>query len=355
MTLTILNVAYPFARVGPNAVGGAEQIVSHIDRGLVLAGHNSLVVAAEGSEVKGRLLAVPHVDGLLDRRALEAGRQRHRAAIAVALRRWSIDIVHLHGVDFDQYIPSPGTRSLVTLHLPSSWYPADVLARPHRDLWLHCVSKTQHESCPSHRGMLSPIANGVPVEELSARHARRRFALTLGRICPEKGTHLALDAARRAGFALLLAGAVFPYPAHECYFQEEVQPRLDHARRFIGAVDFARKRRLLSAARCLIVPSLVEETSSLVAMEALACGTPVIGFRRGALPEIIEDGKTGFLVCKPEELVDALKAVHRIDSATCRVAARRRFSHTIMVAQYIERYRLLAAMSCSAVDTETIS
>jgi glycosyltransferase involved in cell wall biosynthesis len=355
MSLTILNVAYPFARVGPGAVGGAEQIVSHIDRGLVRAGDTSLVIAPQGSDIAGTLLAVPSVGGLLDDRAREGGWERHRKAIAAALQRWPVDIVHLHGIDFDRYLPPPGIRALVTLHLPCSWYPADALAPGRRDLWLHCVSQTQHRLCPPHPALLSPIPNGVPVAALAARHARRRFVLMLGRICPEKGVHLALDAARRASLALLIAGAVFPYPEHERYFQEEVRPRLDRARRFIGAVDFIRKRRLLSAARCVVVPSLVEETSSLVAMEALACGTPVVAFRRGALPEIVDDGKTGFLVRDVDEMADAMQAAERIDPEACRSAARRNFSCDAMIARYIERYRSLMAMPCTPAVAEKVS
>src|SRR5690606_1063450 len=132
---------------------------------------------------------------------------------------------------------------------------------------------------------LPPIENGVPVEALGARVRKRGFALALGRICPEKGYHLALEAAHRAGLPLLLAGAVFRYAAHERYFREEIAPRLDSLRRFIGAVPLGRKRRLLAAARCVVVPSLVPETSSLVAMEALASGTPVVAFPVGALAD----------------------------------------------------------------------
>jgi glycosyltransferase involved in cell wall biosynthesis len=112
--------------------------------------------------------------------------------------------------------------------------------------------------------------------------------------------------------------------------------------RFIGHVGVARKRRLLAAARCLLVPSMVPETSSLVAMEALACGTPVIAFPAGALAEVVENGRTGFLVNDEKEMADAIAAVDSIDPEERRRAARERFSSARMVQDYFSFYRRLA-------------
>jgi glycosyltransferase involved in cell wall biosynthesis len=169
--------------------------------------------------------------------------------------------------------------------------------------------------------------------------------VALGRICPEKGFHLALDAAIEAGTPLLLAGEIFRYQAHERYFWEEIQPRLNGStRRFLGPVGVARKRRLLAGARCLLVPSLVPETSSLVSMEALACGTPVVAFPSGALAEIVDHGRTGFLVKDFREMAEAIRAVGTIDPEECRRAARERFSSKRMLERYLEMYRQFAAM-----------
>ena len=196
--------------------------------------------------------------------------------------------------------------------------------------------------CPRGARLLPDVPNGVAREALEARHARRRFAVALGRICPEKGFHIALDAAKRAGVPLLLAGQTFPYEAHETYCAREIAPRLDASRRCIGPIGPARKRRLLSAARCLLVPSLAPETSSLVAMEALACGTPVIAFASGALPEIVEHGRTGFIVRDAEEMAEAIHEAARIAPAVCRAAARERFSLERMLGRYFALYRRLA-------------
>ncbi len=343
MSLTVLGVAYPLAAVGPDAVGGAEQVLTHLDRALVAAGHRSIVVAQEGSRTSGTLVAVAREPGVLDDNAMARARARHAQAIADALARWPVDLVHLHGIDFHAYLPPPGVPALATLHLPPSWYPEAALRPARPDTWLNCVSRAQHQACPPSPNLLAPIPNGVPVAELRARHAKRRFALMLGRICPEKGVHLAIEAARRAGSALLIAGAVFRYATHARYFAEEVAPRLDRSRRFVGPIGFARKRRLLTAARCLLVPSLAPETSSLVAREALACGTPVVAFPNGALAETVEHGRTGFLVRTVAEMADAIGLAGGLDAEVCRATARARFSLERMTADYLALYERLAA------------
>lgn len=342
MTLTVLSVAYPLAPVGPDAVGGAEQVLTMLDRALVQAGHRSIVVACAGSHCAGTLVAVPRCAGPLDQNAVMAAHQSHRAAIRSALQRWPVDLVHIHGHDFSAYLPPPGVPVLATLHLPLDHYAAEAL-RPRRpDTFLHCVSAAQHAACDRFPQLLDPIENGVAVEDYDVRHAKRGFALLLSRICPEKGVHIAIDAARRAGVPLLIAGEVFPYPAHQAYFIDEVQPKLDRARRFLGPIGFRRKRRLLAAARCLLVPSLVAETSSLAAREALAAGTPVVAFPAGALVDTIQHGHTGYLVKDARQMADAIIACAGIRPDDCRAIARERFSADEMIAQYLAVYAALA-------------
>ena len=145
-------------------------------------------------------------------------------------------------------------------------------------------------------------------------YPKRDYTVCLSRIAPEKNSHAALEAARQAGLPCLLAGKVFNYPEHQDYFACKVQPLLDQSRRFIGAIDEPKKWALLASARCLLQPSLAEETSSLVAMESLACGTPVVAMACGALPEIIEEGKTGFLVHSTAEMAEAISKVQKAKS-----------------------------------------
>jgi glycosyltransferase involved in cell wall biosynthesis len=234
---------------------------------------------------------------------------------------------------------------LATLHLPPPWYHPDAFGISRQDTWLHCVSVTQRRSCPDAARLLPEVPNGVPVDALPVGGARDDFALTLGRLCPEKGCHLALEAAKLADVPLLVAGRVFPYPEHLHYFRHEVVPRLDARRRFLGPLGFARKRQLLSTARCVLIPSLVPETSSLVAMEALACGTPVVAFPSGALPEIVEHGRTGFLVRDVAGMAAAIREVDAIDRGVCHATARRLFSEERMVRSYLTLYARVLAES----------
>jgi glycosyltransferase involved in cell wall biosynthesis len=343
VSLTILSVAYPFAPVSADTVGGAEQVLAHLDAAIVAAGHRSIVIAAAGSRVRGTLQAVPAVTGAIGEAQRRAAWATHRLAIAEVLRRERVDVIHCHGLDFDAYLPPPGDVPIVvTLHLPPARYEPDVLAPGRDDVHLVCVSNAQRAACPPDAAVFATIANGVPVNALRSHVHKRRYALALGRICPEKNLHVALEAGRRAGIPVLLGGAVFAYEAHQLYFYREIAPRLDAQRLFLGPLPFVRKRRLLTGARCLLLPTLAPETSSLVAMEAIACGTPVVAFASGAIPQIVEHGVTGFLVRDEAEMAEAIVACDAFDPQRCREVARERFGLERMTCAYLDAYRQLA-------------
>ena len=170
----------------------------------------------------------------------------------------------------------------------------------------------------------------------------------LARVCPEKGHHLALEAAHAASVPLLIGGEIYPYPAHRDYYQSKVQPLLDSSRRFLGPIGWSRKRRLLAAARCVLIPSLAPETSSLVAMEAAAAGTPVIAFASGALAETVEHGRSGFLVNSVAEMAKAIGRADEIRAEDCRRIARVRFSREAMTKRYLALYHQLRGADLAA-------
>lgn len=337
--LTVLSVGYPLALVSADPVGGAEQVLAALDRALVAARYRSIVIAPEGSAVAGELVPVPAVEGEIDDEARTQVYAAVREAIGRTLRDTRVHAVHLHGVDFDRYLPPSGAPALATLHLPIAWYGAEALSS---GLTLVPVSADQAARAPEGVRLAAPIPNGVDLDVYRPTDAKSDYALILGRVAPEKGFPDAFDAAARAGVPLRAAGDVFAYPAHQAHFYDEVLPRLDADRLWLGRVAGEEKRRLLAEARCLLVPSTAPETSSLVSMEALASGTPVIAYRSGALPEIVEDGVTGLIVDDVAGMADAIGRVDAIDPAACRAAAEARFPLSRTTDAYLALYEKLA-------------
>ena len=345
MGLTILSVSYPLAEVSPGTAGGAEQVLATLDESLVGAGHRSVVLAAAGSRCFGLLIPGPAVPGVLDQQTQERVRHSYRKTLQKALARFAVDVVHLHGLDFLDYLPPPGVPVVVTMHLPPNWYPEDAFRLDRPKTYLVCVSRSQARACPTYARIERVIENGISLERFHPENKKGKYALAMGRICPEKGFHLALDAASAAGLPLFLAGTAFGYPSHQSYFEEAIRSRLRDGHRFLGAIGGVRKQKLVAGARCLVVTSQVAETSSLAAMEALACGTPVVAFRVGALCELIDDGRTGYLVDTVMDLPDAIRASQKLDPVACRREAELRFSSEIMEAKYMDLYRKVAAKS----------
>jgi len=345
VNLRVLSVPFPFAPVRADAVGGAEQVASALDRALVAAGHESIVIACEGSQVAGTLVALPRPTSGNNDGARAQMHAQVRAAIARVLDARRVDAIHLHGVDCAAYLPPPGVPALINLHLPLGWYASEVL-HPQRPLtWLQPVSRHQAHSAPEGVRLLAPIENGVADNPFALAARKRHFALVMGRICPEKGFHDAIAAARAASMPLLIAGEVFAWEAHRRYFDEQIAPQLDRQIRFIGALRGARKQKLLAAGRCVLIPSRAPETSSLVAMEALAAGTPVIAYRSGALPEIIEHGVTGFVVDDAPAMARAIAQCEDVSPRTCRDTAQRSFPLQRTCDAYLELYQRLAAQA----------
>lgn len=342
MPLTVLSIAYPFAPTGLDAVGGAEQILSDLDQALVSAGHNSLVVACEGSQAAGTLFAGPLPGELLNENERRWATSQFQAAIDRAMSSDRVDLIHMHGLNFHEYKLPPNVPVLVTLHLPITWYPQEFWRKYGSNVQFQCVSETQRRTCPPEFCDLLVVENGVELPRITEEAGD--FAIALGRICPEKNMHVALEAGTLANTRVLLGGHVFPYDSHKQYFHEMIEPLLSqdetgHA--FLGPLVSQRKQQLLAQAKCLLHPTLAPETSSLVAMEALAAGTPVIAYRSGALPEIVEDGVTGFLVESAEQMAAAIRKVHTISPQVCRATAERRFSRNRMVEEYFDLYRRL--------------
>ena len=354
--MTVLSIAFPFAPVGPNLVGGAEQILSDLDQALTAHGDRSLVVACEGSQPSGRLftLPAPRWDSL-DEPDRSWCRERLHTALNKALGLGDVDLIHAHCMDLYDYEFPPDIPLLVTLHLPISWYSRETIRRYAEQARFVYVSESQRRTGIRDLGDAAVIVNGVEVSSQLVDDTKSDFALVMGRICPEKNAHAALEAGTRARTRVVIGGQVYPYRSHQQYFDEKIEPLIESSKppadhQFVGPLTPKQKQQLCARAKCLLHPTLAPETSSLVAMESLAAGTPVIAYKSGALPEIVEDGVTGFLVENAEGMAKAIHEVRTISPQACHDAARTRFSKQRMIDEYFNLYSsiLREGPKCSA-------
>ncbi len=193
-------------------------------------------------------------------------------------------------------------------------------------------------------GVWHKVFNGVPLATYTfiSKPGAEAPLVFLGRIEEIKGPHLAIEVARRAGLPLVIAGNV--PAAHRAWFERQVAPHIDGDQvRFVGPVDDAQKNALLGSARALLMPILWDEPFGIVMAEAMACGTPVIGFRRGAVPEIVESGVTGFVVQTLEDMAAAVNKLGLIDRRAVRARVERLFSDDAVVEGYLEVYERMLA------------
>lgn len=234
---------------------------------------------------------------------------------------------------------------LATLHLPRSFYREEWLRRSSHSVVFSCVSQSQAQTFADLPNLIGVVENGIATERFAACERKRDYLLWIGRICEEKAPHIAIDAAKLAGMPLILAGQVYPFRYHQQYFEREIRPALGGGVQLVDSPLFEQKVDLLRHARALLLTSTAEETSSLVAMEARACGTPVIAMRRGAFPEIVAHGETGFIVDDLQEMASAVAQVSNIHPAACRRRVEEMFSARRMVDGYEELYQGVLAES----------
>ncbi len=344
-SLSILYVAYPLLRVTDESAGGAEQMLLAVEREMAALGHRTTVAAADRSRVFGRLLPTGPPANAPDQ--YEARQREHNDRILDYLRRnpRAFELIHDESGSFFRYAAQCSVPLLATLHLPRSFYRDEYFDAHLPKPYFNCVSNAQARSFADLANLVGVVQNGIAVERFPFRRDKGEYVLWLGRICEEKAPHLAIGAAQRGNMPLVIAGQVYPFSYHQSYFDCEVRPHLKGFSRvrFVDTPLASQKLELLRHARALLLTSTVEETSSLVAMEAMACGTPVIAFPRGAFPEIVSDGETGFLVESVEEMAAALKQVERISPEACRARVEQHFSAARMARDYEALYRRVLA------------
>jgi glycosyltransferase involved in cell wall biosynthesis len=360
--LRILYIAYPLLSVSDASAGGAEQVLWTLEQEMARRGIETSVAASAGSRVAGELFVTGDPCAVMD--DFERRNREHQERIVEFVHQreqqgHGFDLVHDMSGSFWPRAALINAPVLATLHLPRSFYAPALFENLPANVSFNCVSRSQAQSFSDLPNFLGVARNGIalerfrtqPEQDIKGEPEQRQGLLWLGRICEEKAPHLALEIAERAGMGITIAGQVYPFSYHQRYFEQEVAPRLQQAPGavLISSLSAQRKRELLRAAKALLITSQVNETSSLVAMEAAASGTPVIAFRRGALPDVVQDGVTGFVIESMEEAVEACGRVEEIWNGACAEHAQKNFSSTRMAEDYVNLYsRTIAANKASA-------
>ncbi len=343
----IAMLAPPWIPVPAPGYGGIEEVVRLLCRGLVARGHDVTLLAAPGSDSTAAvvpLLDEPHPDNI-EQSLIEA---THVGA-AFDL----IDQAHAEGRPFDvvhDHCPAVGVAVagrlqvpvVHTLHGPFDDQRSELYRRHGGKVILVAISEAQRSQAPDGVVCDRVIPNPIDLDEWPFRDEKERSLLFMGRMDPDKGPERAIAAARAASSELVLAGPV--QPDQETFFETAVAPHVDDRQiRYVGPVEGARRTRLFARSRGLLMPIEWPEPFGLVMVEALACGTPVIAFDRGSASEIIEDGRTGFLVGDVDGMAAAIRRLDEIDPAVCRASVAGRFGLEHVVELYEAVYAAAVA------------
>ena len=341
--LRVALVAPPYFEVPPGAYGGVEAVVADLADALVDRGHRVTLLGAGRSGTAARFLPL-WPDTVPDRLGEPAPEVVHAAAARRALERLAetegLDVVHDHtlaGPLNAAALRQRGVPTVLTVHGPVDEDAERYYRELGEDVGLVGISHRQRELVPD-LNWLGVVHNALRLDSWPFSAEKGDHALFLGRFHPQKAPHLALEAAHAAGLRLVLAGKC-QEPIEKEYFEREVRPRLRETDQVVGVADALTKRELLTGARCLLFPIQWEEPFGMVMIEAMACGTPVVALRGGAVPEVVEDGVTGIVCDRPEDLPAALDAVRSLDPAACRARVAERFSAEAMARGYEAAYR----------------
>ncbi len=332
-------IAPPWAPIPPRLYGGIETVVDQLTRGLVAAGHDvTLYTTGDSTCPVKREFVLAEAEGM--RIGMAVPELRHVVHAYDALTGY--DVIHDHTVAGPLYCERfPDLPVATTVHGPFNDELLDLYRRVVPRVSLICVSGSQRASAPD-LSVARVIHHGIEAREFPMGTGSGGYALFLGRMAPEKGAHRAIDAARKAGVPLMLAGKMRESWEMQ-YFASEVEPRLGGDIQWLGEVAHQRKVELLGEASALLFPIRWAEPFGMVMIEAMACGTPVIAFPEGAAPEVVDPGRTGFLCGDETEMAEALSQIGTIDRNACRQAVETRFSVSRMVDDHISLFNDMIA------------
>jgi glycosyltransferase involved in cell wall biosynthesis len=339
--MRIAQVAPLFESVPPKYYGGTERIVSYLTEELVRQGHDVTLFASGDSMTRAHLVAGCRRALRLDKHCVDQVVHHVVMLERVAQRLGQFDCVHYH-LDYLHFPLSRRSRmpQVTTLHGRLDIPDLQPLYAEFQDMPLVSISNSQREPLPG-ANWQATIYHGLPEDLYAFSAAPGEYLAFLGRISPEKRVDRAIAIAREVGMPLKIAAKVDD--VDQDYFDFHVKPLLQHPLvEYVGEIGDGEKQEFVGCAIGLLFPIDWEEPFGLVMIEALACGTPVVAYRRGSVPEVLSDGETGFIVDDLEGAIAAARRLPELDRRRCRDEFERNFTASRMANEYVRLYERLA-------------
>ena len=335
--MRIAQVAPLYESVPPKNYGGTERIVSYLTEELVRQGHDVTLFASGDSVTKARLVAVSRRSLRMNKHCTDQMAHHVLMLEQVSQHAHEFDVVHFH-ID---YLHFPLSRRASIPHVTTLHGRLDLpdlvpLYEQFRDMPILSISNAQREPLPW-ANWQGTVYHGLPEDLFRFRPKPGNYLAFLGRISPEKRVDRAIEIAKRTGIPLKIAAKVDP--VDKDYFEREIAPLLrNSAVNYVGEISDKEKDQFLGNAYALLFPIDWPEPFGLVMIEAMACGTPVIAYEGGAVSEVIEEGRTGFIVKGLEDATEAVRRVPELSRAYCREVFEKRFTAVRMASNYLQMY-----------------
>ena len=339
--------------VPPKLYGGTERVIAWLVDELVGLGHDVTLFASGDSKTKGKLRPVWPRALRLGRRGADPNAACALLIEAIAERASDFDVIHSH-VD---WLPLPvlsrtGVPFLTTMHGRLDFPGLSKVIGAFPNAGFVSISDNQRRPLPD-ANWIATIRHGLPKDLFRPSYDHGSYLAFLGRLTADKGPEAAIRIARAARMPLRIAAKI--PRAETAYFKQKLEPNIDGEEvRLVGEVDEVRKQPFLAGAAALLFPINWPEPFGLVMIEAMACGTPVIAYRSGSVPEVVDDGVTGFIVDNEEEAIGAVNELGRLDRRAVRARFEERFAASRMAGEYEIRYRELVARGGRAAESVQI-
>lgn len=348
--MRIAQVAPLYESVPPTKYGGTERIVSYLTEELVREGHEVTLFASGDSKTSARLIPQSKRSLRLDPKCHDPLAPHILMLENVFRRAEEFDVIHFH-VDYLHY---PVSRRMDTAHVTTLHGRLDLpelrlIYKTFSDVPVVSISQAQRTPVPF-ANWVGTVYHGLPESLYCGEESAGGYLVFVGRISPEKGADKAIEIATRSQMPLKIAAKVDA--ADRDYFEEVLRPAMNHPLvEFLGEVGDHEKQELIGGAAALLFPIDWPEPFGIVMIEAMACGTPVIGFRRGSVPEVIDDGVSGFVVDTVEQAVECVRKLPTLSRKRCRQVFQQRFSSARMAEEYTAVYEKLQS-SGTSLDLE---